>query len=232
VNWQDLPKTARAYFIGLLALASGLAFLSMWMPFRFFLTMEFLTFLTMGCITAYFNIKIPLVEAHFSVDSGFIFAILVLFGIFPAVLSEVVSKTVFTAPKVTVTTRYKIGFNIASGIVSIVAAGLTYRVILSHEPGIAGLAMALIGMSMVYFMVNTYTVAGIIAICGKAKSFTIWKTNFAWTIFGYLTCGSICAILFVANREMRSIALVMSIPIVLMAYFGHMQYLKRSDSKE
>ena len=231
MRWQELPPLSKAYFLILLGVAGLLAITSLWIPYRGLLSAELLLFVAMGCVTARMNVKIPYVDAHFSVDTGFVFAILMIYGILPAVAVEVVTKTLFTVPKVSRRTAYRVPFNIASGIVAAFAAGMAYRLMLNglqDSPWIAQV-VATLTMVLVYYFINTFSVALMLSILQAANVFRLWWENFAWTILGFLVSGSIATVLYCLNAQTRALGIVMTVPIVAMAYFSNRLYLQSRE---
>ena len=213
-----------------LTVAGALAVLSLWIPYRHALSFELVLFVLMGCVSAGLNVKIPFVDAHVSVDTGFVFAILMIYGVLPGLAVEAVTKVVFTVPKVSRRTAYRVAFNVASGVVSAFAAGAAYRALLARvAPPALGYAAATLAMVLAYFLVNTFSVAAMLAIVERRAVLAVWRRDFAWTILGFLVSGSIATVLFCLNAQTQVLGIVMTVPLVAMAHFAHRLYLQAHE---
>lgn len=227
MSWKELPILSKIYFTALLLMALIFAACSWFFPFENLLSLELLLFVMMGGVAARLNVKIPYVDSHFAVDTGFVFAIIMIYGIFPAICVEVLTKAIFTIPQINRKTAYRIAFNIASGIVSAFFAGLVYQITLAGIRSSAwGILLSMIFMVLTYFLTNTLTVALIISLTQKVKVIDIWWSNFAWTILGFMGSGSIACLLYFLNEQAQVLGIIMTIPIVAMAYFTHRLYLQ------
>lgn len=106
------------------------------------------------------------------------------------------------------------GFNIATLLLSGLAAIGTLR-LLSADPQSLSLSLlwspvgavrsaqilgGLLAATLTYFLVNSILVAVVLGLIGKRSPVGVWRSQFLWTLPGYLASGSIAALAYVLVR--------------------------------
>jgi len=71
MGFNKLKGACKAYFIGVILIAAAMATLPIIKPVDQWLTVQFLVLLVCAAAVAPINIKIPYVDSHFSMDTGF-----------------------------------------------------------------------------------------------------------------------------------------------------------------
>ncbi|MES1257695.1 MAG: HD-GYP domain-containing protein, partial [Acidobacteriota bacterium] len=92
--------------------------------------------------------------------------------------------------------------------------------------------LALVSASMVYFLVNTWVVAGIIALTTNRSAFEVWRENLIWTSPQYLAGGAIAGALHLINRFVPWQGLLLSGPPLYLVYRSYTLYLGRVEEQQ
>ena len=92
--------------------------------------------------------------------------------------------------------------------------------------------LALVSASMVYFLANTWIVAGIISLTANRSAFEVWKENLIWTSPQYLAGGAIAGALHLINQYVPWQGLLLSGPPLYLVYRSYTLYLGRVDEQQ
>ena len=128
-------------------------------------------------------------------------------------------------------TWFQVLFNAAGIPIAVVAAHIALKspqLLLLDHTGYVSLLTA----SIVYFIVNTVTVAGIIG-CASGKSiFETWRNSYLWTSPQYLVGGGIAAATHFLSRYWGWPALLMAAPPLYLVYRSYTLYLGRIEEQQ
>jgi diguanylate cyclase (GGDEF)-like protein/putative nucleotidyltransferase with HDIG domain len=90
---------------------------------------------------------------------------------------------------------HRIIFSIASLTLTVWVAGLPLALLLGDHPsGAAALARAAAVVGPLYFFVNSFLVAGAIALSTREKLLRVWQHNFLWSAPSYLAGAALAAV--------------------------------------
>jgi diguanylate cyclase (GGDEF)-like protein/putative nucleotidyltransferase with HDIG domain len=92
-------------------------------------------------------------------------------------------------------------------------------------------ALSLLMASLLYFIMNTVTVAGIISVTSSMGLLTIWRDSYLWTSPQYLVGGLIAGGLHFMNRYLGWPALIVAIPPLYLVYRSYSVYLGRFEEQ-
>ena len=172
--------------------------------------------------TGRLTLKVPSVEARFSVSEMFAFASVLLFG--PeagAVTLAIDSLIVSGRHRMTFAqTLFNFG-NLAlsvwiSGSFFFLAAGtgpLAFQTA-PHQQLILPLAL----FAAAYFIVNSGLIVVAIGLQTGASPFTVWRSHFIWAAPGYAAGASVALLLVGALRELQLTTLALLFPVVIVSY--------------
>jgi diguanylate cyclase (GGDEF)-like protein/putative nucleotidyltransferase with HDIG domain len=93
-------------------------------------------------------------------------------------------------------------------------------------------SLALLSASMVYFGVNTVTVAIIVGWTTKQRPIDVWRENFIWTSPQYLVGGALAGGLHLIDRFVPWQGLLLSGPPLYLVYRSYSLYLGRVDEQQ
>ncbi len=240
MGWKALPRALKFYIFLLLVAGVG----ACWQqastePYRFVTDPTFSVvrygslalYVLLALLTAYINVKIPYTDVHFSMDTAFVFAILMIYGPLEAMTADGISKIVNTWWAIPDKRKswYKIPFNVSSGLLSVYAAGLAYRWLLHGPSSYTHYVLPLIAMTLAYFVVNSWTVAIAIAIQMRANIFKLWVENFLWTSIGFFAALSIAVLLYLLDFRVGALSFLVSLPVLALVHFSQKVYLKQEE---
>ena len=122
-------------------------------------------------------------------------------------------------------------FNLGNAAASItVAFGLYHLPLLAHggiqEP------LRLVLVSCAYFLVNTFTVAGVIALTGQKSLRQVWCESYYWSFPYYLSGASIVWAIIVLNRAFGWQAWVGIVPMMYAIFRAYRLYLDRLEAEK
>ena len=233
MTFQSMPRAARLYilFIWIAGLAAYLTSFSY--PFFRIPDVSLLLYFLIICVTARITVKFPYTDIHFSLDSPFVFVVLMLYGPVAAITADVAAKIIMTLPHIQRNAWFKVPFNVASGILSTFAAFVAYE-FLSMGAGTssASYVLPIIGMTVGSFIVATVTVAAAICIIQRLNVFSFWVKNFLPTGVGFIASGAIATMLFVLDKVGYYLGFLVSIPLVGLVYFSQKVYLQKETEAQ
>ena len=201
---KDLPRPARLYVGAIIVLGVCLlVVLIPWTtgfaqyhpePYRHGFEL-FFCLLLLSCVCSVFKVKLPLVggSSTMSVSYAVDFGALVLLGPNLAMVISALSVLSQCTTKRTVRNPfYKIVFSMAALVITVQAAGRAYWDWLPRLLGTDGTAIVarLAGAITIYFLVNTFLVAGAVAFSSSKSLLRVWRQNFLWSAPGSLRAGA------------------------------------------
>ena len=232
MSLREQPRPLQ-YYIVFLSLAGTAALVQPILRYQIQpITFSLLVYAGLALVTARFNLRIPYTQVHFSMDTAFIYAILMIYGTLPAMAVDAVSKIINTYPHVSRRAWYKMPFNVASGLLSVFAAGMAYEYLLPAKPSSPEFILPLLAMAAAYFLLNSGTVAVAISLSSGMNLFKLWVENFLWTSVGFFAALSIAVLIFLLHFTVGGLGFVVSVPILLLAYFSQRVNLRREEDNQ
>jgi len=122
---------------------------------------------------------------------------------------------------------HQVLFNLGSMAITVVAAGSVYRAlsIQGHvEP-----ALRLVVTATVFFLMNTFPVAGAIALTERRSLRRVWRECYVWSFPYYLLGAIIVGAASAVNRHFGWQTASLGIPIVYLIYRSYYLYLGRME---
>lgn len=232
MGWNRLPRALRLYILFLVVASTVATVHQAVLPGAMPLSWALLAYTALAAITARMNLKIPYTEVHFSMDTAFVYLILVVYGPLPAMIADALSKLVNTFPHINRVTWYKLPFNLASGLLSVYAAGLAFWTLLPAQPQYYQFVLPMLAMTTAYFLVNSLSVALAIAISTRGHLVKLWLDNFLWTSVGFFAALSISILMYVLHHIIGVLSFLVSVPIIaLVMYLQRVHEQSEEDSK-
>jgi diguanylate cyclase (GGDEF)-like protein/putative nucleotidyltransferase with HDIG domain len=106
---------------------------------------------------------------------------------------------------------------------------LKFQALQTLDPtGCLGLVLA----SMVYFLINTSSVAVIIGLTTRQRPLDVWRENFIWTSPQYLVGGAMAGALHLLERLVSWRGLLLAGPPLYLVYRSYSLYLGRVDEQQ
>lgn len=126
---------------------------------------------------------------------------------------------------------FQVLFSVCGIVVPLLAAHTAYvsPLLLSNDrTGCISLLVA----SLVYFLINTITVAGIIACSTGASIFQTWRSSYLWTSPQYLVGGGIAGATHFLSVYLGWPILFMAAPALYLVYRSYSLYLGRIEEQQ
>jgi len=144
-------------------------------------------------LAARFNLKLPGVSSRVSIADMFVFLNLILFGPETAAITAALEGLVGTLACKKSPQRALYGaFNASSMAISSFCTGKTVFALLRFAPvhgnaaaTFSGTAFAAFLVGVVYFLLNTGSVAAMVALDSGAGMWDVWLRNYFWLCNGY-----------------------------------------------
>ncbi len=200
---------------------------------------QWLILAALTLLTGSFSIKVPSIEARFSVSDAFVFASVLLFG--PPTGTVIVAVDCFVISlwlKAQNRSPLRSLFNLSAVALSIWVASNTFYWLTGVQAGDLNLfplenrIWPLFGLAGSYFLLNTGLVAVALSFERRQNAFVIWRHNFPWFGLNYFGGVSVAALLVSYTRSVDLSAIAIILPILVITYLTHRTSLGRiEDSK-
>jgi PAS domain S-box-containing protein len=196
---RDLPRRARWYIIGVIALGSAIF---VWLLPRAELSpvLPLLFFVALSALTSVFKVQFPIASgSNMSVSYVVDIAALILRGPHTTMLLGAFSgwaQSTFNAKQGN--PAYRTLFNMSILVLTIQASGQVFVAVGgSPDAGIKAMIWPLLSMSVTYFVVNTVPIAIAIALTTNQNAWRIWTSEFLSSEPSYIV-GAVAAAVVIA----------------------------------
>ena len=195
-------------------------------------TLRFACFFALAMAASIFKVRLPGIEATMS--ANFIFILLgILEFSFPETLligcMGGLAQSIWQSK--TRPSRIQMLFNFSNLSLSISLASFVFHSSFAYQHGLRW-PLLLGAASTTYFLVNSMSVSGIIAITQKRKPLAVWKECFLWSFPYYLLGGVIAAGMSYMNRVLGWQLAILILPIVYWIYRSYRVYLDRLEAEK
>jgi putative nucleotidyltransferase with HDIG domain len=200
---------------------------------------QWLVLAALTLLTGSFSIKVPSIEARFSVSDAFVFASVFLFGPSPATVIVAIDCLVISVWRHRSRSTLRLLFNVFAVALSIWISSQAFYWIIGVPPGHLNQLLPLerrlwplFALAASYFLLNTWLVAFALAFEKRENAFVLWRRNFQWFALNYFGGVSVAALLVSYTRSVDISAIAIILPILLITYLTHRTSLGRiEDSK-
>lgn len=219
-----MPPRARIYFdcvtgTGIFLLVDGLA------QFKISDWPQFLAYLALALVAATWKFKIPGIPVTFSTTFAFVLIGIANFSLAEALTIGCAATLVqcYWRPHEKASIR-RLFFNVAAVCLGIRIAydpahfHLTNS--LQKAPGVLPLA------ALLYFIVNTGLIAGMVALVEEADFRSVWKRLAGYVVVYYPVGGLVAAIMIVANRTWGWHAGLLIVPLLYLTYWPYRAFVR------
>jgi diguanylate cyclase (GGDEF)-like protein/putative nucleotidyltransferase with HDIG domain len=192
--------------------------------------LHFVCHLLTALIASGLKVQVPGIMSTISVSYVFVVLSMIEFG-YPetavvasmAILAQSLWKT-RRAPRV-----LQIGFNLAAIDIAVSAAYAVYRLLGSQGQTIpVRVALA----AICYFLVNTLSIAGVIALTENRSIRKIWNECYFWSFPYYLVGGALAAVISICNARFGWQMVFLGLPVVYVIFRSYRLYLGKLESEK
>jgi diguanylate cyclase (GGDEF)-like protein/putative nucleotidyltransferase with HDIG domain len=176
------------------------------------------------------KVNLPGVLGSMSVSYVFVVLSLMEFGYPETVLLSCLAAAVQTywrsktRPK-----RVQVFFNVAGIAVSVSAGYAVYHDLPGTGPM---LPMRVAAAAVAYFLANTLTIAGVVALTEQKSLRKIWKECYFWSFPYYLVGGAVAALIVLCNRAFGWPVVFLGLPVVYVIFRSYRLYLSRLETQK
>ena len=236
---STLGHSGRGYVIGVAAAGIVVVLHSLYVlsttpvDFRWFL----LAGLTL--LSGSFTVRIPTIPARLSVSETFVFAAAILFGPSAATIIVVLDTLIISLwQRRTSRSASRVLFNMAAPAVAIWVAAHVFFLMAGVRPlresptSILSLVVPLLALALLYFLLNSWLIAGIVALEKRVRPFVVWRQNFLWLSLNFFSGASVAALLLpYLQQDEQPLLRVAGIllPLLLISYLTFKTALGRVE---
>src|ERR1043166_3348095 len=236
---RRLSKFGYVYLASVIAAGSAVTVYSAFTLVAEPVSNQWLALAALTLLTGSFSIKVPSVEAGFSVSDAFVFASVLLFGPAAATVIVAVDCLVISLWRHRSRSVMRSLFNVFAVALSIWVAAEAFYLIVGVRPGnlnqlfpLGQRLWPLFALATSYFLLNTWLVAFALAFEKRENAFALWQKNFQWFCLNYFGGISVAALLVSYTRSVDLSAVAIIVPLLLITYLTHRTSLGRiEDSK-
>lgn len=186
-----------------------------------------------------FTVRVPTIPARLSVSETFVFAAAMLFGPAAATVLVVLDSLVISLWQPRTSRRtLRVLFNLSAPAVAIWVSAHTFFQIAGIPPlnqtprPVLSLLVPLLAMAVVYFLLNSWLIAGAVAFEKRTSALLIWRQNFLWLSLNFFSGASVAALLLPylqdAEQSFFRVAGIL-LPLLLISYLTYKTTLGRVD---
>ena len=228
---KEIRWGAQIYIVGICATALALTLLVLRRGTLDFHT-EFLALAIIGAIMAPHTVHLGM-RVEMSISHPFILASLILLGDASAVLVAIVCMSSLCLVRTPRMPMYRSLFNISAMVITTTCASWTFHALgggATSEGGSAPL-LALMGATLTFYLVNTYSVSGVVALVSRLNIFKVWQDSFLWSAPSFFAGGSLALGMAYFLQRFGVYAFVLSLPFCVLIYYSYKLYLDRLEEK-
>jgi signal transduction histidine kinase/CheY-like chemotaxis protein len=221
------------YSMIILGIASLL--LALWQLYQMHSGYQWLILAALTLLTSSYTVKIPAINSKISISDSFFFTNLILFGTPAGVITAALDALLGSCRAKTRSRRLQyILFNVAATACSAQIGGslffcMLHRDPISREPVLAPAVIyfPLVALALIYYLLNTGSVAAIIALERRKDLLTTWKDGFLWTSVTYFAGAAVAGLIAVTMGRLAPWMLAVIVPVFLIVYLGYKTYLDK-----
>jgi diguanylate cyclase (GGDEF)-like protein len=198
---------------------------------------QWLILASLTIITSACNIKIPAINSKISIGDTLFFTNVILFGTPAGVITAALDALTGSIRARTRNRRLQYAlFNVAAMSCSAFISGsLFFRLTgtgpLFHEAdaGFVDIFLPLGVLAFAHYLVNSGSVAVIVALERRKNIFLIWKGDFLWTSITYFAGAAAAGFVAITVGAVTPRVLGVTVPVLMAVYFTYKTYLEKVD---
>jgi diguanylate cyclase (GGDEF)-like protein len=225
----------RPYLYGIIVLGMAAIVYSVYQLPHMGIGYQWLILASLTIITSSFNIKIPAINSKISVGDTLFFTNVILFGTAAGVITAVLDALTGSIRARTRTRRLQYAlFNVAAMACSAQVAGSLFFRFAQTGPlcrqsnaGFSDIFLPLGVLAFAHYLVNSGSVAIIVALEKRKNIFAIWKDSFLWTSITYFAGAAAAGVVAITIGAITPSVLGVTVPVLMAVYFTYKTYLEK-----
>jgi putative nucleotidyltransferase with HDIG domain len=199
---EPLSRSARAYVVSVTLAGSAVAVHSLLALTAAPVSPSWFVLAVLTLLSGSFTVRIPTIPARLSVSETFVFAAVLMFGPSAATVIVVLDTLVISfwlGRRSNPASRLL--FNVSAPAVAIWVASHAFYLVTDIEPlsvssqPILSLVFPLLGLAVLYFLLNSWLIAFAVAFQKHQSAVAIWRHNLLWLSLNYFSGASVAALL-------------------------------------
>ncbi|MFQ5878141.1 MAG: ATP-binding protein [Acidobacteriota bacterium] len=196
------------------------------------LSSEFVMLALIGAIMSPHTVMLG-TRVEMSVAHPFILASILLLGETGALLMSVIcigSLCFLRAPRMPL---YRAFFNISAFVVTTFLSSRTYLLFggVPQDPEAGWTLLAMLMATLVFYLANTYGVAGVVAAAERQNVFRVWSESFLWSAPSFFAGGSLALGMAYFLGRFGIYSFVLAMPFCALIYYSYKLYLDKLEEK-
>jgi signal transduction histidine kinase len=194
---------------------------------------ELLTLALIGAIMAPHTVHLGM-RVEMSISHPFILATMILLGEGEAVFIAIIcfaSLCFLRAPRMEM---YRALFNISSIVITAWTTCRVYTLLGGGAQRMGGgnPLLALMMATLSFYLVNTYSISGVVALANRLNLFKVWHENFLWSAPSFFAGGSLALGMSYFLNRFGIYSFVLSLPFCVLIYYSYKLYLEKLEEKK
>lgn len=176
-------------------------------------------------LTGSFTVKVPSLTARISVSETFVFTSTLLFGVEAGTITVLLDTLIISFwLRASSRSLRQVVFNLTAPAVAMWISSVAFFALAGIEPGgvrannLGQLIVPMFAFALLYFLINTWLVAGAISCEQHASASEIWFQNFPGVSINYFVGASIALLLVAYTPQINLTVLSIIIPLLLISY--------------
>ena len=194
--------------------------------------LRFASFLAVALAASLFKVRLP--GIHATMSANFLFILVGILDLsYPETLlmgclGGLVQSLWYATPR---PRPIQLAFNLANLALSITAANLVFHSQIAIRIGFTW-PLLLAGASTTYFLFNTLSVSGVIALAEQQNPVRVWKECYLWSFPYYLLGALVAGAVSIVSRYISWQFAILVFPIVYWMYRSYRTYLNRLEAEK
>src|SRR5262245_45934837 len=228
---RELNRGVRLYIAATVA-GAALVLLTLLPGHTLVVTSSTLALAILGALVAPHAVHLGL-RVEMSISHPFILATLLLIGEPEAVLVSIVcigSLCLFRMPRMA---WYRTLFNIASFVLTTFLTGETYQAF-GGRPGVVTGGDSIVALmlgTLVFYLANTYSISGVVALANRLNVLKVWQDNLLWSAPSFLAGGSLALGMAYFLDRFGIGSFLLSLPFCVLIYYSYKLYLEKLEER-
>ena len=186
-----------------------------------------------------FTVRVPTIPARLSVSETFVFAAAMLFGPAAATVLVVLDSLIISVWQPRTQRRtLRVLFNMSAPAIAIWLSAHTFFLLAGISPlqgapkPVLSLLVPLLAMAVIYFLLNSWLIAGAVAFETRTSALIVWRRNFLWLSLNFLSGASVAALLlpYLQDPEQSFLRVTgILLPLLLISYLTYRTALGRVE---
>jgi diguanylate cyclase (GGDEF)-like protein/putative nucleotidyltransferase with HDIG domain len=190
---------------------------------------RYLCYLVSAVLTSQLKVRLPGITGTMSVNFFFIVIAIIeldLQAVLVITCAGTLGQMLWRARRKP--SKIQLVFNLASIVIASSSAHAVYHARALQAMG-ASLPILLFASAVVFFLVNTLSISGIIALTESKSLWSVWRESFVWTGAQYMVVAALAGLMHAFNQQSGWQVTLLLMPVLYLVYRSYDLYLRRLE---